>query len=293
MDKTDKFFSSLNYLFPDELTVLKRYSLFSRMLRQHLADMGYNKALRSHDLAMRYHNGTRKDGTPEFLHQQSQALYTLAFVRANLLEKDIIESLLCANFKHDLFEDFGRGPNPLTIVDIAEKTTTEGAEHSALLSKTDHRGQEKPHYREELLQRPLLWIAKKEDRTHNEATRIGGYFKVASGYKPSHVSGFSNEKIRTYNASTRKNFINSEEETYSRYDDYRDALREFEKILTYECDVIDIWQAGGSSPKPPTLEAFNQLPGGINPVKVLQDRVANTPYSYAPKVDKAISLKLN
>lgn len=81
----------------------QNYEKMKIALRAWLQGRGYFKALRAMDFAESLHTGTRKDGSPEFSHQVSQALYAITMIDS--LSKP--EETICVILLHDTVEDKG------------------------------------------------------------------------------------------------------------------------------------------------------------------------------------------
>ena len=83
------------------MTNITDYQKKKIVLRGLLEGAGFYKAIRAMNFAERLHNGSRKDGSPEFSHQVEMALHAWCF-RSSLMESE--ETIVCIFF-HDLIED--------------------------------------------------------------------------------------------------------------------------------------------------------------------------------------------
>lgn len=277
MSKTYDFFKTLNNLFPDERSVLNNYDDFSKLLRKHLLAMNFKKAVRAHDMAARNHRNTRRDDTPEFLHQQSQALYSLAFARAGLVPKFMLHDLICADFTHDLLEDYYE---IIKVENVELETTPRVARFTEILSKKDPTGEEKNlhQYYNTVAMHPVTLVAKIFDRIHNQSTRVGG---------------FSSPSIKSYNETTKTDYFILIAKGRIFYPMGMNAFQELEQTLRFECDMIDRWLSGDNLLTSPPLKGFDLLPDGLNPVKIMLSRMEKTPYAPPPNADNTQTLRFN
>lgn len=137
------------------------------VIRAWLQGRGYFNALRAMDLAEKKHVGKRKDGSPEFSHQVSQALYAITLIDYFLHP----EELLCVIFLHDIIEDTDVTEEQLFVLfgSIVSKATTR-------ISKVRN-GVRIPDeiYYKEMEECPITSIAKGIDRFHNILSMLGGF----------------------------------------------------------------------------------------------------------------------
>lgn len=71
-------------------------------IRSWMQGRGYYKALRAMEFAENLHTGKRKDGSPEFSHQVSQAAYAITIIDSFINPEEV----LCLIFLHDTHEDY-------------------------------------------------------------------------------------------------------------------------------------------------------------------------------------------
>jgi len=137
-------------------------------LRAWLSGKEYFTALRAMEYAERYHTGTRKDGSPEFSHQVSIAMYAKTLT-GNLPYEEI---LLCVIFLHDVLEDF----DEVRYEDLVKEFGVEIADLVRLMSKVE--GDKKytnEEYYANLRTSPITSLAKGLDRVHNLMTMLDGF----------------------------------------------------------------------------------------------------------------------
>lgn len=136
-------------------------------LRAWLEGRGYYKAICAMNFAEKLHNGTRKDGSPEFSHQVSQALYAITMNHCFLHP----EETLCVIFLHDIVED-----KNVTKKQLIELFGEVVADATIKMSKVVE-GVRIPDdiYYKNMENCPITTVAKSIDRVHNLMTMFGGF----------------------------------------------------------------------------------------------------------------------
>lgn len=136
-------------------------------LRAWLEGRKYYKALKAMNFAEKLHNGTRKDGSPEFSHQVSQALYAITIIDCFIYP----EETLCVIFLHDTVED--KGVTEKTLLEMFGKIV---ADATILMSKVVD-GIKIPDaiYYGRMGDCPIVTLTKPIDRIHNLMTMLEGF----------------------------------------------------------------------------------------------------------------------
>lgn len=136
-------------------------------LRYWLIGKGFYKAVEAMDFAEQYHNGKRKDGSPEFSHQISQA--SLARTLINSIKHK--EELFIVIFLHDSPEDVH-----ISFEEIDNKYGNIAGNAIRLMTKL-YRGVKTPNdiYYNNLVDSEIASIAKGLDRIHNLMSMLGGF----------------------------------------------------------------------------------------------------------------------
>lgn len=148
------------------------YKKMKIAVRSKLQGMKYFMALRAMEFAAKYHKKTRKDGSPEFSHQVSQAALALTLVDHFINPEVVIATI----FLHDTCEDyevsfetieklFGKDVRIAVELMTKEITLKDGT-----IVKIDN-----DVYYAKLSDCPSASIAKGFDRVHNLMTMIGGF----------------------------------------------------------------------------------------------------------------------
>jgi (p)ppGpp synthase/HD superfamily hydrolase len=163
------------------MTLEQDYTKQKIVIRAWLQGRGYFNALRAMDLAEKTHVGTRKDGSPEFSHQVSQALYAITLIDYFLYP----EETLCVIFLHDIVEDYDVTEEEITIlcgVMVAKAVIR--------ISKVVN-GVRIPDevYYKNMEDCPIVTIAKPIDRFHNVLSMLGGF-------KPEKQVSYTEETIK-------------------------------------------------------------------------------------------------
>jgi (p)ppGpp synthase/HD superfamily hydrolase len=137
------------------------------VIRAWLQGRGYFNALRAMDFAEKKHVGVRKDGSPEFSHQVSQALYAITLVDYFLFPQE----MLCLIFLHDILED-----TDTTEAELEKLFGSMVSKASVRISKVRN-GVRIPDeiYYKEMEECPLASVAKGIDRFHNILSMLGGF----------------------------------------------------------------------------------------------------------------------
>jgi len=143
------------------------YEKMKIALRAWLEGRRYYKAMRAMNFAEKLHNGTRKDGSPEFSHQVSQALYLITMIDNVLYPEETI----CVVFLHDTVED-----KDVTYEQLLEMFGKMVADATIKMSKVV-KGVRIPDniYYAGMEDCPIVTVAKPIDRIHNLMTMLGGF----------------------------------------------------------------------------------------------------------------------
>ena len=151
------------------------------VIRAWLQGRGYFNALRAMDFAEKRHVGTRKDGSPEFSHQVSQALYAITLVDYFLYPEETI----CVIFLHDVVEDYG-----VTEEELTELFGVMVAKAVIKISKVVN-GVRIPDeiYYPNMENDPIVTLAKPIDRFHN-------VFSMLGGFKPEKQVSYTEETVK-------------------------------------------------------------------------------------------------
>jgi (p)ppGpp synthase/HD superfamily hydrolase len=136
-------------------------------LRYWLQGRGFHNALRAFEFASRWHNGTRKDGSPEFSHQIWQANFvrTLDGILLNT------ETQVCVAFLHDVVEDY-----PVSLTDIRDAfgdTVAGAVEKISKVVGGNKKSNEE--YFARMSDCPFASLGKGVDRMHNHQTMPGAF----------------------------------------------------------------------------------------------------------------------
>ncbi len=136
-------------------------------LRYWLIGKGFYKAVEAMDFAEQYHSGKRKDGSPEFSHQISQA--SLARTLINSIKHK--EELFIVIFLHDSPEDVH-----ISFEEIDNKYGNIAGNAIRLMTKL-YRGVKTPNdiYYNNLVDSEIASVAKGIDRFHNILSMLGGF----------------------------------------------------------------------------------------------------------------------
>ena len=145
----------------------QNYEKMKIALRAILEGRKYYTALRAMNFAENLHNGTRRDGQPEFSHQVSQALYAITLLDLLTFKEETI----CVTFLHDVIED--KEVTHEQLVSLFGKTI---ADATLKMSKVVD-GIRIPDevYYNTLPTCPIASVSKCFDRVHNLMTMLGGF----------------------------------------------------------------------------------------------------------------------
>ena len=145
----------------------QNYEKMKIALRAILEGRKYYTALRAMNFAENLHNGTRRDGQPEFSHQVSQALYAITLLDLLTFKEETI----CVTFLHDVIED--KEVTHEQLVSLFGKTI---ADATLKMSKVVD-GIRIPDevYYNTLPTCPIASVSKGFDRVHNLMTMLGGF----------------------------------------------------------------------------------------------------------------------
>lgn len=145
------------------------YKKMKISIRSWMLGRGYHKAVKAMNFAESLHIRTRKDGSPEFSHQVSQACYMRTMIDSLLYP----EETLCVIFLHDIIEDCG-----VTHKQLLEMFGQLVADATLRMSKVvdGYRVPDDVYYAG-MTKCPIASVDKGADRIHNLFTMLGG-FKV-------------------------------------------------------------------------------------------------------------------
>lgn len=135
--------------------------------RYWLLGRGYKTAHKALEFAAKYHDGVRKDGSPEFSHQMWQASY--ARTLADMLIYP--EETIATTFLHDVLEDYPVRPQEITDI-FGSRIGDATLRMSKIVG-----GHKLPNdmYFEKLAECPIASVAKGIDRLHNHKTMVGAF----------------------------------------------------------------------------------------------------------------------
>lgn len=143
------------------------YNKMKIAIRYWLLGRGYHKAVKAMNFAEKIHCGKRKDGSPEFSHQVSQANYLKTIIDSILFP----EETFCVVFLHDTPEDY-----PETESQLEPMFGKMVADAAIRISKV-RKGLRIPDeiYYAEMSECPICSIDKGLDRNHNISSMLGGF----------------------------------------------------------------------------------------------------------------------
>lgn len=144
----------------------KKIALRYRILGISEIDQSFYKVAKAMNLAEKYHNGTRKDGSPEFSHQV-QIVEHLMTMHRNLINP---VAVLVAGFLHDTFEDYPESEKEII------KMFPEMADHIIRISKERYGNKiTYEQYFGEMAECEVTSIVKLVDRIANISTMTGAF----------------------------------------------------------------------------------------------------------------------
>ncbi len=147
-----------------------RFNKILEYFENYLREKWFNKATKALNFAHSYHNGVRKDGAPEFMHQLEICLFLTTLPQLPDNNKDL-EDFFCAALLHDLREDYGVS-REIILVDYG----TQVDQWVELLTKDfDGIKKSEDEYFEGLKTNPLVALIKLADRFHNISTMQGAF----------------------------------------------------------------------------------------------------------------------
>jgi len=143
------------------------YNKMKIAIRSWMDGRKYYKAIRAMNFAETYHQGTRKDGQPEFSHQVSQLCYARTMVDNFLYP----EETLCVIALHDLTEDYN-----VTHKELLDLFGSLVADATLKMSKVVEgiRISDDIYYKI-MSTCPIASVAKGFDRVHNLMTMLDGF----------------------------------------------------------------------------------------------------------------------
>lgn len=154
-----------------------RFDKIKKYFLEYLEKNNFNKAIMAVEEAHTYHNGFRKDGAPEFMHQLEICLFLTTLPQ--LPKGQDLEDFFCAAILHDLREDYG-----VSDEYIRQKYGNRVADLVELLTKVFN-GVKKTDQEYFLALRtdPLAALIKLADRFHNVSTMSGAFtYSKQRGY---------------------------------------------------------------------------------------------------------------
>jgi (p)ppGpp synthase/HD superfamily hydrolase len=145
----------------------ENYEKMRIALRYWLIGKQYYKAVEAMDFAEKYHNGKRKDGSPEFSHQVSQASLARTLINSIVFK----EELFIVIFLHDICEDKG-----ISYEEIESRYGKRVADAVKLMSKV-YRDVKTPNdiYYTNLASCEIASVAKGFDRIHNLLSMLDAF----------------------------------------------------------------------------------------------------------------------
>ena len=162
------------------------YEKLKTAMRYWLLGQEYYMAYKAMEMGLLHHNGSRKDGTPEFSHQIFQASYARTLLPSFIYPEETITTI----FLHDIVEDCN-----VNISEIKSEFDGYIAEAVELMTNVvlvgDKMGRvKKPMggYYSCMINSPIASLAKGIDRMHNHQSMTGV---------------FSTEKKRSYIDETK------------------------------------------------------------------------------------------
>lgn len=146
---------------------MEDYKKLKLFVRSWMQGRGYHKAVRAMNFAEKHHTGTRKDGSPEFSHQVTQAAYAITLIDLFMYPEEV----LCVIFLHDIHEDYD-----VTKEELIRLFGEIVGEATIRISKVRN-GIRIPDdiYYNDMEPCPIVGPAKGIDRFHNIMTMIGGF----------------------------------------------------------------------------------------------------------------------
>jgi hypothetical protein len=262
-----------------ENLVILNSDLLEKSVREWLQAAGYDKAIACLDILKEKENRKfRQDGiTPSWLHQLSQAVYTISLIEDGVYLADP-EAVICLNFIHDVGEDHGIRPGQLKNMLIRrgvedDDWLTELMIDYDVISKQYGKNGE-PRYKSEFeyyeanRKRQNTSVAKLEDRSHNIATQVG-------------VKGM--EKIRRYISNTQVILNDFVRDSSKQFPEQKEAYEALQKIIETSVQSTRYLLAREEVHKdlPPDEEILAEnmpergfkVPKGLNPVLLATARV--------------------
>lgn len=182
--------------------------------------MGMFNAVKAMNFAIDYHNGKRKDGNPEFSHQ-----IFIANLAATLpiYDKEVMETLLCVIFLHDICEDYD-----VSFVDIENKFGKNVAEAVKAITKViNGKKLSEEIYMQNIKTNIVAMIAKGCDRLHNISTMVGGF-------KP--------EKRVSYIRETVDHILPMLKYGRKHYPEYELAFENIKQSISGRIDIISYYE---------------------------------------------------
>ena len=185
---------------------------------------GMFNAVRAMNFAITYHTGRRKDGDPEFSHQIFIANFAITLP---IYDKEVMETLLCVIFLHDICEDYD-----VTFEEIGEKFGKNVMYIVKHLTKIiGGKKLSEDEYMDNIRKEPIAMLAKGCDRLHNVSTM---------------VKAFSDEKIREYIKETLEHILSMIKYGRKNYPEYELAFENIKQSITGRLAII---QAFTESPE--------------------------------------------
>lgn len=178
------------------------------------------KAAEAMNFAIDYHNGKRKDGSPEFSHQVFIANFA---VTLPIFDNSVMETLLAAIFLHDVCEDYS-----VSFYDIEQKFGKEISNIVRLLTKIVN-GTKIPEqtYYGNMKVSPIAILAKGCDRLHNISSMIGA---------------FSEEKQISYIRETHDDILPLIKYGRNNYQEFELAFENIKQSINGRIDIISYFR---------------------------------------------------
>jgi (p)ppGpp synthase/HD superfamily hydrolase len=214
------------------------YEKLKTAMRYWLLGQEYYMAYKAMEMGLLHHNGSRKDGTPEFSHQIFQA----SFARTLLPSIIYPEETLATIFLHDIVEDcdveideinteFGawvaEGVELMTNVDfVPHKRDIESQPVEGYKPSDMHAVKKDPAvYYNSMIEDPIASLAKGIDRMHNHQSMTGV---------------FSQEKKRSYIDETKTYILPMLKGARKKWPAQDAAYHNIKHVLLTQIELIEL-----------------------------------------------------
>jgi len=201
------------------------YEKLKTAMRYWLLGQEYFIAYKAMEMGLLHHNGSRKDGTPEFSHQIFQA----SFARTLLPSLMYPEETLATIFLHDILEDCD-----VTYLTLQREFGDSIAKAVSRMTDIEVRDIHPSNYKKKLPLdeyyglmplSPIASIAKGIDRMHNHQSMTGV---------------FSNEKKQRYINETREHILPMMKIARKRYPSQDAAYHNIKHVLLTQIELIEL-----------------------------------------------------